>query len=164
MNITGLIGSGTSAWNKLKTEAQDWAKKVVTLYNTPVPPELSADKNKLLNTAKTIKKSIEGIYGGLTDLNSIGLGAIPILIPAAVIVGAAAAITKWTYDYNIFKDKLSEYQKMVASGVPERDAAKTVDMISQSASSKSAFNTALKVLPFALGGFLLIKFMEMRRN
>lgn len=162
--ITSVIGSGAGAWNKLKSAAQDWAKKVVEVYNTPVPPELAADKNKLLSTAKTIKKSIEGIYGGLTDLNSINLGAIPALVPIAVIVGAAAAITKWTYDYNTFKDKLTEYQKMVASGVPERDAAKTVDLIGQSASAKSALNTALKIVPFAVGGFLLYKFMEIGRN
>lgn len=158
-SFTGAV-SNSDAVQALKTQAQNWAKRVVELYNTPTPSQLQEEKNKLLATAKTIKQAIEKIFGNvLPDLNNT-LGALPLLIPLAVVAGAAAAITKWTYDYLSFNQKIAEYNKMVSSGVPQSTAAKLTDQITTAANTGGLFSNVAKIAPWLGVGLLALIFKD----
>ena len=148
---------GVDQWNALKNQAQIWGTKVVAVYNRPAPPALQADKNKLLSSAKTIKTLIEKVFGTFDQLKHVELGVIPLIIPVAVIGTAAALITKWTYDYNIYTKKLAEYDRLVGQGMAPATAAKVLDI---TGASGSIINQAGKLMPWIVGGIVLWTFRD----
>lgn len=143
-----------------KQKARDWARRVVEVYNTPVPESLAAEKRSLLKSAKIIKQTIEGIFGTIDDLETVGMG-IPLLIPVAVIAGAAAAIYKWNRDYQKFKEKLEYHKKLTESGkITARQAS---DLISNTFDNPLIkFNTKNVTALLAVGG-LAYALYRMRR-
>lgn len=111
----------------LKQKAQEWAGKVVNLYNTPVPPELAAEKKVLLTTAKKIKDAIEYLTGPLTALaamNQMQLGFIPVVVGVIGVAGAISAIVYWTTDYAKFVKKIEDRNTLIAAGMTPAQAVK----------------------------------------
>ena len=106
----------------LRKKAYEWANAVRELNTTNVPASLLAEKNALLNSARTIKNTIEGVLGTVDELHT-GLGAIPIVIPAIAIAGASAAIYKWYSDFETLKQKLAHHNSLVQSGASPAAAA-----------------------------------------
>lgn len=123
MTVNIMIGIDT-----LKKKARDWALKVkkVNAISEPLPPALEKERSGLLSFAKKIKENLEAIFGTIDELNGVGLGAVPVIVPIAVIAAAAAAITKWTYDYNAFNKKYEEYRRLQASGISPAQAGQIV--------------------------------------
>lgn len=133
----------------LKAKARDWAKKVVILHNTKVPPEMEGRKQALLKAAKVIKTGIEKIFGSLEEFEQIQLGAIPLIVPVAVIAAAAAAITKWTLDYKKFMHKVTLQNNLIAGGANPDEAAKVIAQLD----NKSKFaDTILKKVALPIVG------------
>lgn len=116
----------------LKEKARQWAASVVELYNTPVPPDMQARKDKLLKYAKTVKEAIEKVFPNFKDIADTGqaLGFLPVLVPAALIIAAGAAITYWYYDYNKFVEDLRArkalQENLTNSGTPAGQASDIV--------------------------------------
>lgn len=110
----------------LKEKARKWGLAVVELHNTPYPPELEPEKQKLLSRAVKIKNGIEKVFGTIDELSPIAktqeLGALPIVVPAVAISGAAAAIAKWYYDYKKVKDRVESYKEFRGSGLSHKQA------------------------------------------
>ncbi len=126
----------------LKNKAYNWARSVVELHNTPVPPHMQGEKDRLLSRAKTVKVAIEKVFGTLEELKPITsidtLGALPVLVPAAVIAAAAAAIGAWYYQYNKLKTRITEYQRLTGGGLTHKQAIQVVgDATDKSLSIKS---------------------------
>lgn len=137
----------------LKAKAREWAAKVVLLANTPVPKEMVEEKNRLLKYAKTVKNSIESVFPAFDEIapfdNAVGLGIAPI-VAGAGIAAAVAAIAYWTYDYNKFQTKLSEYNKLINAGHRAENAASIINTITD---KKGLFNfSAGNFLPLVLFG------------
>lgn len=114
--------------NWLRKKARDWALKVVEVYNTPVPPELQADKQKLLDRARWLKDKIEMITGTLEEFAPLrstigGLGIWPVIIGVVGVAAAAAYIGYWILDYNKFMEKVSLQRAMVSDGMSQQQAA-----------------------------------------
>lgn len=119
--------------NFLQERAQVWAGHVVNLHNTEVPPNMEPAKQALLTTAKGIKNAIEKITGPLKYLEPMNqLGILPVIVGTVGVAGAAALITKWTYDYKRFIKKVEERNKLMAGGLSAEQAAKVVNMSDQS--------------------------------
>lgn len=142
-----------NAIDALKQRARDWAAKVVELANMEVPSHLEGEKSGLLKFAKTVKNSIEKVFPSFSEVAEIDelqeLGFVPIVAGAAVAV-AAAAIAKWTYDYNKFKTKVAEYNRLVGIGMGPGEAAKVIDSLDP---QKGFFNFSAKsLLPLVLVG------------
>lgn len=151
---TGMIES-------LKNQARKWAADVVRLVNTPVPPMYAGEKNKLINTARVIKGTIEKVLQvDLPELKNAGLGVIPIVIGAAVVAGAAAAIVKWSSEYATLIAKVNNYNKMVSDGIPPMNAAQITQDISATAQTQTTMSKVVKYLPFVGAGVLLIIFKD----
>lgn len=129
----------------LKQQARAWASRVVDLHNRNVPPgPYTTEKARLLNQAKTIKTAVEKIFGKMAELNQPGLGAVALLVPLAVVTAAAAAMTKWTYDYLSLTKKLDEYNKMVSSGLAPATAGNLVEQVTGSASFFPSISPVVK--------------------
>lgn len=115
----------------LKGKAREWAASVVELHNTPYPVELQGEKDKLLNRAKTIKTGIEKIFGTIDELAPIAqiqeLGAVPILVPAAIIAASSAAIAKWYYDAKKLEERKKTYDSLRTGGLTHNQALNVVD-------------------------------------
>lgn len=126
-----MSSASPSMIQSFKDKAKNWARDVVALYNTPVPKELEGDKSALLKSAGKIKKSIETIFGTFDELESIGLGFFPLLIPAAVIIGATAAIYKWYTDFEKLKAKLAHHKMIMDAGSSSGEAADIIWDITQ---------------------------------
>lgn len=138
-----------------KNKARVWASKVVDLYNTPVPPDLQPKKDELLNSAKTIKRWIEGVFGTLDELDNVGLGILP-LIPLAVVIGGAATIANWSINYASLITTINERKRLENRGL-------TPDQILQFERQQNEKKNALinidwkATIPIALvGGGLLL--------
>jgi len=153
--------AAVDAWNALKSQAKTWARKVVVLYNTPVAPQLESQKNDLLSRAKIIKNKVESIMGALDELRDTNLGiAVPVIVGASVIAVVAAAITKWSLDYNALMSLNSQVDKMVASGMSYQDAYNLATKAATTAKSNSTFGKIADIAPWALGAFLLYTFRD----
>ena len=140
----------------LKNRAQQWAAMVVELHNTPVPPELEAEKKGLLQFAKRVKETIERVFPNAfataKELNEMDLGAIPLIIPAVLVAAAAAAITKWTYDYKKFMTKIVMHKNLDASGATDEQAARVITQLE----NKSQFlGTMTNKVLLPIGGLLI---------
>lgn len=139
----------------LKSRARDWANTVVELVNTPVPPQLQPEKDRLLSYARTVKSAIEKVFPSFDEIapidEAVGLGFVPIVAGAAIAV-AAAAIAKWTYDYKKFKIKLTEYNKLIESGHTAESASGIVKSLDRG-SSLINFDGS-KIIPLLLVGGL----------
>lgn len=144
--------------SSFKEKAQNWAKDVVRLYNTPVPPSMVEEKKDLMARAGTIKKAVEGIFGTISDLQNVGLGFLPLLIPAAVVLGASAAIYKWYTDFSKFQEKLKYHQQLTRNGESNASAAKIVESITGNGATVSTSKLAL----FVGGGIALYLFLKNR--
>jgi len=110
--------SQTGDKNWLRRQAQAWAKNVVALHHQPVPEIFEAEKQALLNTAKTIKNAVEGVLGTVPELDPMNqLGFIPVVVGAVGVAGAAAAITKWTLDFKKFLARVNDRNALLESGM-----------------------------------------------
>ncbi len=138
--------------DSFKQKARVWAQKVVDLHNLPVPNDMLEQKQKMIDSAETIKKWIEGIFGTIDGFNQAGLGILP-LVPIAVIATALAAITKWSISYATFVATVKERKRLEASGLSPQMAAELARKNQDSALIKIDWKAAL---PFALvlGTFL----------
>ena len=126
----------------LKQQARAWASRVVDLHNRRVPSgPYATEKTRLLSQAKTINTAVEKIFGKMAELNQPGLGVVALVVPLAVVTAAAAAMTKWTYDYLTLTKKLDEYNKMVSSGVSPVTAGNLVEQVTDTASFFSPVKT-----------------------
>lgn len=150
-----------SALETLKEQARNWAKKVVALYNTPVPPELEAEKGALLKYAKVVKNSVEGVLGKLDEFGEIeeisGLGFVP-FIPVLVVGAAAAAITKWTLDYATFNKKIAAYNDLTRGGLTNAQAINVIDKSAKGVSILPSLALGSAV-PLIGGALLLFYFL-----
>lgn len=147
-----------SVLDSLRQKAREWAQSVVELHNTPVPADLESEKRELLNRAKTVKNAIEKVFGTLEELKPIAqiqeLGAVPILVPAAVIAAASAAIGAWYLSYKKFKKKLEGYNTLRHSGLTHEQALSVIGK------DENVFQSAKNLLiPVALigGAYLLLR-------
>lgn len=113
-----------------KNKAREWAKEVITLYNTPVPPALKNEKEALLKSAHTIKKGIESIFGTIEELENVGLG-LPVLIPIAVIAASMAAMYKWRKDWDKFISKIDYHKTLVDKGYSASEANAAIKNVSE---------------------------------
>lgn len=127
-----VISMGTAVaanWvvSQLRAQALEWAEKVAELRNTDVPQSFIAEKNRLLNSAKSIIEKIKLVW---PDFNSAGLGGA-VLVPIAVVSAAAALITVWVVDYNKFmadlnaqleRERREEFEKLSQQVGPDRAA------------------------------------------
>ena len=143
--------------DSFKNKAREWAKDVVKLYETPVPPALKEEKAGLLKTAGTIKKSIETIFGTFDELRNIGLGFFPLLIPAAVILGASAAIYKWYTDFDKFKQKLAYHKTLMEGGQSADAATKIVDGLTGEGAAASKSRKTLLIGAAVIGLYFYFK-------
>ncbi len=136
-----------------KNKARIWAKKVVTLSNTPVTGPLQKEKDSLLKQAKYIKKTIESVFGTIEELENVGLGLAP-LIPIAVITSALGAMTYWGTQFAKFMVSVAEQKRLESTGLSPSQAANIISKKSQS--EKGFFEGTLldvkKILPIALLG------------
>lgn len=125
---------------QFKQKARKWAQQVVELSNTPVTGPLAEKKASLLKWAKYIKNGIESVFGTIDELENVGLGIafIP-LVPVAVVAASLAAITKWTLDYQKFKQMVAEQKRLEDKGVDPVTASTIV-----AKKSKPLFNLDLK--------------------
>ena len=112
--------------NILQQKAREWASKVVELYNLQVPAEFEGAKRALLASAKTIKNAVEKITGPLDAFAPMRqipeLGVIWFAVGGVAVAAAAAAIYKWTTDYNKFLQQVKMRQQLIDSGVNPKDA------------------------------------------
>lgn len=150
----------------LRTKAQAWAKRVVDLYNTPVPAGTKEAETKklLLSRAKKIKEGIEAITGNMESfdpLDKLELGFIPLLIGAGAVAASVAAIVKWNYDHDEFDKTMTEYNRLITTGMPPDQAAKIAGMINKSA--PSTISQLTKLVGLALAGFLAVNFIGKKR-
>lgn len=157
-----FIGSITGV-DQLKKAAREWAAKVVNLHKSDVPQNMQKDKEGLLAYAKTVKNLIEKVFPNfdlIENGDSNQLGWIPIIAGAA-IAAAAAAIAKWTYDYNKFMARLKEYNKLRAEGVSGQDAAKILSTLEPPSVSSSIGKIAVYI-PWAIAGLMLYSLNKAR--
>jgi hypothetical protein len=109
--------------NIFKAKAREWAQTVVRFSNTPVPPDMEAQKQSLLKMAKNIKSKVEAAAGPLDYLSPMNqLEFVPVIVAGAVAV-AASAIGYWYYDYNKFMAKIADRNSLIASGLSPQQAA-----------------------------------------
>jgi hypothetical protein len=149
----------------LKNQARAWASRVVALYKRPVPSQYAAEKQKLLDRAKTIKVAVEKIFGKMPELQQQGLGAIPLIAVGVATVSAAAALmTKWSYDYLSLTKKLDEYDKMVASGTPPAVAKNLVNDLFNAASEQTTIGKAVSSIPLILGAGVAVYFLTQKKS
>lgn len=140
-----------------RNKAREWAQEVVKVYNTPVPKELETEKGALLKSAALIKKSVEGIFGTLDEFAQIGLGFLPLLIPAAVILGASAAIYKWYTDYEAFKKKLAYHKMLTESGETPGSASKIIGDLTSGNVDSLGSKKLLIIGAAIVGGYFIFK-------
>jgi hypothetical protein len=149
----------------LKNQARSWASRVVALYKRKVPQQYAADKQKLLDRAKTIKVAVEKIFGKMPELQQQGLGAIPLIAVGVATVSAAAALmTKWTYDYLTLTKKLDEYDKMVTSGTPPTVAKNLVNDLFNTATEQTTLGKAVSSIPLILGAGVAVYFLTQKKS
>lgn len=147
-----LLGSEEN-FNWLEKKAREWAQSVVELYYTPVPPQLQADKNALLERARKIKTTVEKVTGPLDALRPLDpiiqeLGFLPLIVGAVGVSAAAAAITAWYTSYKKFKEKAALLKDLQAKGVAPDQAAR---IINTTFGEQSFLNSLSKTLvPLAL--------------
>jgi hypothetical protein len=149
----------------LKNQARNWASRVVALYKRQVPSQYAAEKQKLLDRAKTIKVAVEKIFGKMPELQQQGLGVIPLIAVGVATVSAAAALmTKWTYDYLSLTKKLDEYDKMVASGTPPTVAKNLVNDLFNKATEQTTLGKAVSSLPLIGAAGIAIYFLTKKKR
>lgn len=107
--------------DQLREKAREWAQMVVDLNNTPVPADMQAEKSRLLKYAKTVKESIEAVFGTMDEFSDIGLGFLPV-VGAAAVAAAAGAITYWVLDYKKLVKTLDERRRLESVGVSPETA------------------------------------------
>jgi hypothetical protein len=150
--------TGTPAWYDLKGKAQVWARAVVKLANTPVPPRLAPKKADLLKRARFIKTALEKIFGSIQGVSDMNLGIAPLVVGAGAISAAALLITKWYYDNNKLTKELSSgiYNDLIKKGASPAKAAEIAAKIA--GSSEGFFDQARRLAPWIIGGALLYLF------
>lgn len=143
--------------NYLQTKAREWASKVVNLYHTPAPSDMQAQKTALMNTAKSIKDTVEAITGPLTFLEPMNqLGFIPVIIGVAGVAGAVAMIVKWTLDYQTFIKKVEDRNALIKGGLSPQQAANVTNMSEKQGTTLFGFDLKQLVWPAMIigGGYL----------
>lgn len=146
----------------LREQAREWAARVVTFYNTPVPADLQADKDAILSYANTVKSTIEKATGPLDELTSMNqiqtLGFWPVAVGAVAIAAAAAAIAGWYYKEKLFYARLDEFNKLMDGGLTYEQSANIV-LGNQSLSSNLVTITkyALPLSVISIGAYYYFK-------
>lgn len=137
--------------DNLKIKARAWAKAVVALHNTPVPPEAQAKKDSLLSTAKGIRWVTEKIIGPIDELSNAGLGFpfVVVAVAATLVTGTAGAMTWWITDTQQFLATIK------ATGKPPVD---------KSWFEKIIGNPQKIILPIALGALVVWYFTRSTRR
>lgn len=153
--------------NILRRKAREWAQVVVNLHNTQVPPEFEDEKRALLNMAKKIKTYIEKATGTIPELDPMNqLGALPVVFGVVGVAAAAAAVTKWTYDYKKFVKKISDRNALIKDGVDPQTAANIVAQADTSPlfdTIKSTFSDTKNLAMLGVAGLGLWYLINNRR-
>lgn len=149
----------------LREQAREWAARVVTFYNTPVPAEMQADKNALLSYANTVKATIEKATGPLDELTAMNqiqtLGFWPVVAGAAVIAAAAAAIAGWYYKEKLFYARLDEFNKLMNGGLSYEQSAAIV--LGNKSLSSNLVTITKYAVPLSIAGIAAYYYFKKER-
>lgn len=155
-------------------DAMNWLSSNGAAFNAT--PELKAEREKLLSRGSIIKSTIEMTTKAIDEANKLltsfknlfgmngtrpgQLGALPIVLPLAVVTAAVAAIVYWMNDFNRLRSKM--YTDMVEAGIDPKKATETITSV-PSGGSTSILPTiagASNFLPYAavvVGLWMLFK-------
>lgn len=149
--------------NKLKDRARQWGADVVEFHNTPVPKDMQARKDKLIDRAKGVKNAIEKVFPEFSTTIPMVMDGLPLVIAGAVSVsGAAAAITYWYYEHSKFMEDLDARKdlndQLISEGVLAPERSRIITETFGTREKQSFSGEAAKILiPVALvGGVFLL--------
>ncbi len=143
-----------AAWWDLVGQFRQAAAKLEALYASLLQqrdyalarPSLAGPYQALMARVAPLRAQIAGITNGANrligwfrNLGLQGLGILP-LIPIAVVAAALALITKWSLDARALSQRITEQQRLEATGVsPERAAS----IVAQTAIGAGGFFASL---------------------
>ena len=141
-------------------------------------PEFKQQYTDLMNRGSTIRDSVETVTGMIDKVADVydnakqwlsntfqfngvhqPMGALPVLIPVAVIGVSLAAMGKWVKDAYALNRRLNAVQTLIDKGMSAERAVKTVAV----SMPKSFFGEMNKTIPLLIGGGLLIAFFMRKK-
>jgi len=162
--VNPIVAAGAGAVDNLKSKAREWYKNYQELLKIPdsaLPPDLLKEKRNLASRGASIMSKIDFLGMTADDLRG-GIGALPLLVPVAVIVTAASLMLYWTYDFVEFQDKLTEYRAARASGATPAQASSFARSM-QSDGFLSGATNVVKYASIAGGLFFAYKIAKSQR-
>lgn len=145
--------------DQLREQARAWARRVVEVYNTPVPPHLEKDKQELLAYAQKVKTTIEKATGPLDELmvmNQMNLGLAPVLIGAGVIAAASAAIAGFYVWDKRLMNRVNAYNDLQRGGLNHDQALQVMD--DQNSFTGNIARTSKYLVPVSIAGAIALYF------
>lgn len=145
-----------------------------------VPPNLQGEYNDLQQrggviqgTISTITQTVDTVTGFFSDLFTFdGVGAVKSyindspqqlgiapLIPVAAITVALGTMGKFITDVYLFERKVSEQKRLVATGVPEVEAAEIINKMNGATFTGNLANIA-KPIAFTVGAIMLFRLIN----
>ena len=145
--------------DQLREQARAWAKRVVELYNTPVPPHLEAEKRDLLKYAQSVKNTIEKATGPLDELmamNQMELGLAPLVIGAGVIAAAGTAITGYYVWDKRLMNRVNAYNDLRSAGLSHEQGIQVMD--DQNSFTGNLAKTTKYLVPISIASAIALYF------
>lgn len=169
-----VTNADPSMIDEFKKKARDFWNQWESLGNqekfiSKQAPEIQQEFKDLRNRGLSIRNSVETVTGlidkataayrtatgWVSDIFGTSdntMGFLPILIPAAVIVGSLAAMGKWLSDAYQFNRKMDEIAKLQAKGIDPVTASKIISRITPEGFS---ITTSLGIPLLLIGGFFV---------
>jgi len=176
-----LTAQDVSLLEKFKAKAQEFSIAFNRLRNidtSKLSPEqkkeytsLRSSGDNIYNTIEWITSSVDNVTGFFSDFFSFDgvgavkeyinepkrqLGIVP-LLPIAAISGALAIMAKFVTDVYLFERKITEQEKLVAQGVPIKEASEIVKKIGGNSTLETA-KEIVKPISIAFGLWLAWRF------
>lgn len=148
----------TQLVNEFKAKANRFIEGMNYLANNPGKFNYSTaaanERARLLANGQTIKSTIENVKSAIDKANAllksvgqfVGLSALPIVVPVAIVTAAIASVTYWLTSYDRLLSDMYEDQK--SQGVPASTAVKNISTVPGGSSPISAGNMVTKAVPY----------------
>lgn len=176
--LNSLIGNTEeekSEWYDIVGQFRERATEFKSAFNTLLQqaqftapnPQLHNEWNTLTNRGMNIKNKIQSItntidqvtswidsvFGELDTNNNLGaLNAV--WIPIAIVVAGVTAISKWTFDYVTFMNKLAEIKRLQTE--QNLTPAAAVAIVNKIEGQSKIMSMIQSILPFVLLGGAII--------